>query len=169
VTSRVPPDFERVVAGYRGTIRRIAAVAEGNRALAQELEQEMLIAVWRALPRYRADASLKTFVARVAQYRATTHVACEARRPRTQEMHDALASDAPDPGAQAEADDMHARVAAALRGLPAGLREVAALTLEGMSPGEIADVLGVTPNAVSLRLLRAKALLAQALGGGMQT
>jgi RNA polymerase sigma factor (sigma-70 family) len=160
--------FEQVVAEHGGMIRRIAAVAEANRALAQELEQEMLVAVWRALPGYREDASLKTFVARIAQYRATTHVAREARRPRTEEVHEALASDEPDPGAQAEADDTRARLAAALRGLPAGLREVAALTLEGMSPGEIADVLGVTPNAVSLRLLRAKALLAQALGGGMQ-
>ena len=48
--------------------------------------------------------------------------------------------------------------------LPLSLREVAVLLLEGFSPGEIADTLGITPNAVSLRGTRAREMLRQWLG-----
>ena len=160
------PDIAQVVAEHGGMIRRIVATVEANPAIAQELEQEILVALWRALPTWRGASSLRTFVARVAEYRAITHVTREARRPRGVEIDEALASDAPDPSVDAEAQDARAKLTAALRTLPAGLRAVAALTLEGLSPAEIADALGITANACSLRLHRAKALLTEMMGEG---
>jgi RNA polymerase sigma factor (sigma-70 family) len=166
VTAEEVPDIAQVVAEHGGMIRRIVATVEANSAIAQELEQEILVALWRALPTWRGASSLRTFVARVAEYRAITHVTREARRPRGVEIDEALASDAPDPSMDAEARDVRAKLTAALRALPTGLRAVAALTLEGLSPAEIADALGITANACSLRLHRAKALLAEMMGEG---
>ena len=51
----------------------------------------------------------------------------------------------------------------ARRALPLSLRQPALLTLEGFAPAEIADMLGLNPNAVSIRLTRAKAALREAL------
>jgi len=166
VTAEEVPDIAQVVAEHGGMIRRIVATVEANSAIAQELEQEILVALWRALPTWRGASSLRTFVARVAEYRAITHVTREARRPRGVEIDEALASDAPDPSMDAEGRDVRAKLTAALRALPTGLRAVAALTLEGLSPAEIADALGITANACSLRLHRAKALLAEMMGEG---
>ena len=166
MTARDTPDIAQVVAEHGGMIRRIVATVEANSAIAQELEQEILVALWRALPTWRGASSLRTFVARVAEYRAITHVTRETRRPRGVAIDEELASDAPDPSAQAEAVDAHAKLTAAVRALPSGLRAVAALTLEGMSPAEIAETLGISANACSLRLHRAKALLAETMGEG---
>jgi DNA-directed RNA polymerase specialized sigma24 family protein len=38
------------------------------------------------------------------------------------------------------------------------------LTLEGLTPREIADVLGITTNAVAIRMSRAKELLRRLIG-----
>ena len=46
-----------------------------------------------------------------------------------------------------------------MRQLPISLREVAVLMLEGFSSPEIADTLGITPNAVLLRASRAREAL----------
>jgi RNA polymerase sigma-70 factor (ECF subfamily) len=166
VAATEAPDIAQVVAEHGGMIRRIVATVEANPAIAQELEQEILVALWRALPTWRGASSLRTFVARVAEYRAVTHVTREARRPRSVEIDDALASDAPEPSAEVETQDARAKLAAALRALPDGLRAVAALTLEGLTPAEIAEALGITANACSIRLHRAKAILAGAMGEG---
>jgi RNA polymerase sigma-70 factor (ECF subfamily) len=57
-------------------------------------------------------------------------------------------------------------LARALAGLPAWDQEIIRLwAWEQLEPREIADVLGSTPNAVSLRLSRAKKKLAASMAG----
>jgi RNA polymerase sigma-70 factor (ECF subfamily) len=51
------------------------------------------------------------------------------------------------------------RLAEALRRLPLGLRQTLSLTLEGLSQSEIAEVLELSENVVSVRLHRARKLL----------
>lgn len=50
-----------------------------------------------------------------------------------------------------------------MRALPLSLRQPALLTLEGFSPAEIAEMLGLNANVVSIRLTRAKAALRKAM------
>jgi RNA polymerase sigma-70 factor (ECF subfamily) len=69
------------------------------------------------------------------------------------------ASPAPGPEREAQARQEVERLAAAIRGLPLGARQVLALTLEGLSQREIGEVLGADENAVSVRLHRARAAL----------
>jgi RNA polymerase sigma factor (sigma-70 family) len=53
----------------------------------------------------------------------------------------------------------------AVQRLPVGHRQVVALALEGMTYGEIADVLGITESNVGVRLTRARQLLRRLLVG----
>jgi RNA polymerase sigma factor (sigma-70 family) len=140
-------------------LRRIAAAYEADAALREELNQEILLAVWRALPAWRGDASLRTFAARIAHNRAVDHVAKQATRPRSAALDEAWPSAEPSPLETLEQRDTHARLLAAVRRLPLPLRQVTIQTLEGFTPAEIADVLGVNANTVSIRLTRAKAAL----------
>lgn len=144
-------------------LRRIASAYEADRERRRELEQEILLAVWRALPRHRGEAPLRAFIARVAHNRAVTHVAREAAEPRRQPLDEAVPSDAPTPHEAFETRDLHDRLEAAVRALPLSLRQPALLTLEGFAPAEIAQILGLNANAVSIRLTRARAALRQAL------
>lgn len=144
-------------------LRRIASAYEADPERQRELQQDILLAVWRALPRYRAEAPLRAFIARVAHNRAVTHVAREAAEPRRQPLDEAAPSNAPSPHDAAEARDLQARLAQAVRALPLALRQPALLTLEGFSPAEIAGMLGLNANVVSIRLTRARAALRLAL------
>lgn len=144
-------------------IRRLVASCEFDRARREELQQEILLALWRALPSYRGESSLRTFVARVAHNRAATHVAREAAEPRGAPLDPEWAADGAGPHDTVEQADRATKLLAAVAGLPLGLRQPVLLTLEGFTPREIADVLGTTANAVSVRLTRARDALRERL------
>ena len=145
-------------------IARIAASHEARPHLADELVQEIWFAVWRALPSFRGDSSLRTFVARIASNRAATHVAKAVQLPKTDEVGETLPASGDDPESAAVANDRQTRALAAVRELPLVSRQAVTLTLEGFGPGEIAAALGISANAVSIRLSRAKDQLRRRLG-----
>jgi RNA polymerase sigma factor (sigma-70 family) len=158
------PDFEEIEREFGPMIRRIAVSHEANQALAEDLIQDIWLELWRALPAFRGASSLKTFVARVASYRAITHVRQSARAPRPAELSDAIPAREPSPEHHVLHQDQHAEMVSAIRELSLPLRQVTLLTLEGLRPQEIADVLGITANAVAIRLSRAKEILRNRLG-----
>jgi RNA polymerase sigma-70 factor (ECF subfamily) len=155
--------FDAVLGEHGPLIRRIARSYETNRALVDEIVQDIYLALWEALPRFRGDAALKTFVVRIAHNRAITHVAKEARRPRSMELDDDWPDPAAPPDKAAERDEARGRLERAVARLPVGQRLVVTLALEGFSPEEIAEVLGIGVSAASVRLHRAKASLQHSL------
>lgn len=158
-------DFEEIVRTHSGLVARIAATYEKRPALIEELTQEIFIAVLRALPGFRGDASLRTFIARIANNVAIDHVRKSTRKPK--EVGVEAAYDLPDPKEGHEAlTDMaikRQRLVEAVRRLDLPLRQVASLHLEGFSNAEIAEALSLTPNNVGVRLHRAKAHIAKTL------
>lgn len=155
--------FDRVAHEYDAMIKRIASSHEAVPQLAEELVQDIYLAVWKALPSFRHDASLRTFVVRIATNRAVTHVARAFKLPRSSELHEDLPARDESPETQAIGRDRNRQLLDAVRCLPLTYREPALLTLEGMTPKDIADVLGISPNAVAIRLSRSRELLRAAL------
>jgi RNA polymerase sigma factor (sigma-70 family) len=154
----VPP-FERIVAEYGPLISRIAMSYEADPTLREDLTQQIFLAVWQALPSFRADSSLKTFIARVAQNRSISFVTKQVRQPRLAELPERLEADTPNPEEEAIEVNEREMLLAATRRLPLPQREVIILVLEGFSYPEIADMLDIAPNALALRLSRAKTAL----------
>lgn len=155
--------FERVVQEYGPSLRRLARAWERDPATQEDLLQEILFALWRALPRFRGEAAERTFVFRVALNRALTH---RARRPPHGEPLDAawaVADRGRTPEDQATAAEQRDRLLAALQSLPLAMREVLALSLEGLSRAEIGDVLGITENNAAVRLSRARRMLQETM------
>jgi RNA polymerase sigma-70 factor (ECF subfamily) len=145
-------------------VARIAASYERDPHRAQDLVQEILFAVWKAMRSFRGEAALRTFVARIAHNRAISHVAQSVKRAPTMALDEGLPSSLDGPEQAAIQHDQQARLTAAVQGLPLAYRYPVTLMLEGFSPAEIAEILGLTPNSVSIRLTRAKSLLRGALG-----
>ena len=157
------PAFEQIVGEYGPLISRIASSYEADPALREDLVQQILLAVWQALPSYRADASLKTFIARIAQNRSISFVAKQVRQGPVAETPETLESETPDPEQEAIVASERKMLLEATRRLPLPQREVIILVLEGFNYAEIADMLGIAPNALALRLSRAKATLKKML------
>jgi RNA polymerase sigma-70 factor (ECF subfamily) len=156
--------FEQVVRDHHGMIHRIATSYEAGVAAVEDLVQDIYIAVWQALPTFRGESSIRTFVARIATNRAITHVARATRRPISVELNEDMPAAGADPERHTIAEDRRARLAAAVRAMPLTYRQVAMLALEGLTVRETADVLGISPNAVAIRLSRAKDRLRAHMG-----
>ena len=156
--------LEQIVREHDPMIRRIAASYEFKSHLAQELVQEIYFAIWRALPVYRGEAALRTFVARIATNRAITHVARALKAPPVAQLHENLPAPGLGPEGHAIALEGREKLQAAVRILPLAYRQTALLALEGLTSSEIAEVLGISANAVSIRMSRAKDLLRKLIG-----
>lgn len=156
--------FEELLGAHGRLIARIAASYEADRELARDLTQDILLAVWRALPSFRAQSSWRTFIARIAHNRGVTHVARAANTPIAVEVSPELPCPLPHPETLLVEHDRRLRVLTAVQQLPLAYRQVATLTLEGFTPAEVAETLGLTVNAVAIRSTRARALLRSALG-----
>jgi len=158
--------FTALVAEHQPMVARICASYERDRDRASELAQDVWFAIWRALPSYRADASLKTFVARIAQFRAISHVAQRAKLPLEAELSESIPDVQPAPESAAIASSERSGLLAAVQRLPLVYRQPVILTLEDFSPAEVASMLGLSVNVVGVRLTRARALLRAILNPG---
>ena len=158
-------EFSLIARDHGAMIARIARSYEANAARAEELVQEIFLAVWQALPNFRGEANIRSFIARIAHNRAISHVAREVRAPRAVPLDEAMPSLAPTPEDDAAASNARAKLEAAVQHLPLNQKMVVSLALEGFSPEEVADVLGITASAASVRLHRAKTALEQMLNG----
>jgi len=157
--SEADSSLKRILRDHSALAQRLASSHEANPELARDLTQEILVAVWRAWPAFRQQCSERTYVARIAHNRIATHISRAVRQPVMVELSEELATAAPTPEELAMRGDESRRLMAVVRTLPIAYREVAILLLEGFSPAEIADTLGLTPNAVAIRGTRARDLL----------
>lgn len=156
--------IDDVLQQHGAMLSRIAASYEFEPGRREDLLQEISMAVWRALSCWRGEASLRTFVARIAHNRAVDHLGRHARLG-----EHAIDENHPDPAADpqrhAEAQQRRDALLAGVRRLPLGQRQVVVLALEGFSQREIGQALGLEENTVAQRLSRARRQLAEWLGG----
>ena len=151
------PSWNDVRAAHGPALARIIASYVPPGPDREDLAQEVALALVRALPAFRGESSLRTYVLRVAHNVCLRQVMRHRRwkLDQIEEVADPTAS----PERSAMQRENEARLVAATRKLPVGLRQVLTLSLEELAHREIADVLGITENAVAIRMHRARRLL----------
>lgn len=156
--------YDQILREHGPALRRVAAAYEADSSRREDLFQEICLALWQALPRFREEASERTFAFRIAHNRGLTH-GWRARGSATADLNEAeeLADPRLDPESELQEGERRDRLREAIRRLPLAARQVVVLSLEGLSQREIGDVLGITENNVAVRLTRARKLLRQAL------
>jgi RNA polymerase sigma factor (sigma-70 family) len=155
--------FERVVREHGPALARLAAAYAPERADRDDLSQEILLAIWRALPRFRGESSERTFVFRVAHNVGITYRSRRRRHPPLPAA-DQVADAGPDPAALLARSRRHEQLVAAVGRLPEPQRLAVLLHLEGLTHREIAAVQGTTEDNVAVRLARARKALRLLLG-----
>ena len=145
-------------------LRHMILGFEAKAALQEELFQDISLNIWQALPKFKGEASLKTFVARIAHNILATHVAKAVRTVKAEDniedQHD-LASEGLTPYQELNQAERQQRLAHGIRQLKLEQQQVITLALEGMSYQEMADILNISSNLVGVRLQRAKTNLMQ--------
>ncbi len=153
--------FERV---YRTHVDRVYSLCVrmlGDRALAEEVTQDVFVRVWDKLPGFRGDSAFSTWVHRVAvNVVLSRRKAIGAQQARS--VDDPLAQEMAQSRPVSVGDRLD--LEAAIAGLPNGARRVFVLhDVEGYTHEEIGEELGITPGGSKAQLHRARMLLRAAL------
>jgi len=160
--------FESTIVTYRQSLARIVATYEMRPDLQQELHQEILLAIWKALPGFRGESGLHTFVYRVAHNQAMNHLSRDSKIPPHESLDDPLESTTGCPLLLAMNSQKMSIMFKAMHKLPVIQRQILTLALEGLSYQEIAQVTGLNDNNVGVRLNRAKKALKEILDQNRQ-
>ena len=157
--------FAALMTAEGAALARLAATYAGDRGDREDLFQDIAVAIWQALPRFRGECSERTFVFRIAHNRGIAHIA-RRRLPIIDSGEAPDPPDArPDPEQSLSAEQQNRRLLDAILSLPVGHRQVVTLALEGMSYSEIGQVLGIAESNVGARLTRARQALRTRLTG----
>ncbi len=175
-------NFDALIARYEKPLFNFVYQWIGDYEEARDLTQETFISAYKAREQFRGEARVHTWLWRIA------HNHCKNRfkqRGRQREMEgpsldagfgsqdesdDAIATrDLPDwssaPEAKMEQSELRTQINSAVNALAPEYREVLLLrAVEEMSYNEIAEVMGLTLEAVKTRLNRARAMVRQRVG-----
>jgi RNA polymerase sigma-70 factor (ECF subfamily) len=172
--------FAWLISKYHQPIYSLVARTIPNPADAADLTQEIFIKVFRGIGKFHGDASLRTWMYRIALHEASNQrrwwsrhsqreitIETEVAGPDDGEgvcLKDTLADRGDTPFDTAAHREVSSRVEAELRLVPEPYRSVLILRdIEGFSYEEIAEILATSLGTVKSRLMRGRAQLRQRL------
>lgn len=150
MNSSCKTDFELLVREHKSTIYSVCYMFVETKAEADDLFQDVLINLWNGFEKFRGDASLRSWVYRVSMNTCISY----KRRKRVSTVPLSLAPDIIE-GNSAEGRQtelLHKRILC----LEPVDRAIVLLWLENLSYDEIASIVGISPRAVGVRLVRIK-------------
>jgi RNA polymerase sigma-70 factor (ECF subfamily) len=147
-----------------GALGRLANSYAGSTGERDDLLQEIALALWQALPRFRGESSERTFLFRIAHNHCINHIVRRRPTDSLQQLELDPVDESRPIDAVVGAAQESGQLLAAVRRLPLIQREVVVLALEDMDYGEIAAVLGISETNVGVRLNRARASLRTLMG-----
>ena len=152
-------EFTRQALAHADGLHNLARYLAGDGA--DDLVQETYARAIAAAPRFAAGTNLKAFLFRILRNAFLDQARRARNQPEPPEPEPDLLRD------DAELDLLRAAVGRdieeALLRLPVDSRTAILLDLEGLTEGEVAEVMGCARGTVKSRLSRARALLRQSL------
>jgi RNA polymerase sigma-70 factor (ECF subfamily) len=165
--------FETLVRQYGGPLLRLARRFLNNEEDARDALQDAMLAVHRSIGSFHGTAMLSTWLHRIVVNACLMRLRSKRRRPEETDLGALLPSFIEDGHQSApsvpwsesaetmlEREETRALVRGAIEQLPDAYRIVLLLRdIEEKSTEETAAILGITPNAVKIRLHRARQAL----------
>lgn len=168
--------YERLVVEQGGRLLAVARRFLRNEEDARDCLQECFVQAFRALPRFEGHSKLSTWLHRIVVNAALMKLRSRRARPEEpiepllpsfqEDGHSTVTYRDWSPSAEEllERAEVRDLVRAAIDRLPDSYRTVLVLRdLEELDTAEVAELLGVTANAVKIRLHRARQALRQLL------
>lgn len=160
-------DRDAFDAAFRAHYATLVGVAEriaGERAVAEELAQDVMLELWRRHQTLSIDESLRAYLVRAARNRALNHVRHERMVVRTAPRAAGETVTQPDAPAHLAEAEMQAALRDAVASLPERCREVFELSRgQGLRYAEIAAALGISVKTVEAQMGKALRVLRERL------
>ena len=149
--------FEAIYRHAAGRVYALALRLEGRPADAEDLTQEVFIKVWAALPSFRGDAAIGTWIHGIAVRTAIDRYRRHGRFATLLDAEDL-------PSSEGGGISMTLDLDAAIRMLPPAMRRLTVLHLvEGYRLHEVAEITGVSVGTVKSQVFKARQKLRVAL------
>jgi RNA polymerase sigma-70 factor (ECF subfamily) len=155
--------FDELLGDHGPALWRVIASYAPPGAERDDLAQDVMVAVWQALPRFRGECSPRSFVLRIAHNRGLSHAWRRSRGPTPGREPLDLADPRPGAEEQLATSQRTEQLLRHVRMLPLGQREVLSLAFEGLVHAEIATIVGITAENVAVRLGRAREALRRSI------
>ena len=145
-------EFEQVIANNQGRIRYIASrYCQQNDF--DDMYQEILMQLWKSFASFKGNSSRETWLYKVALNTAATFVSKSIKRRELQQALSEVARPEGQPGQEnCQADILNAFMNT-LNDIEAS---ILMMYLDGLNSEDIAEVVGITANAVRERVKRIK-------------
>jgi len=174
--------YEEIVRRYQHRVYGLALRWMSDPAIAEEVAQDVFIALFRALGGFRGDAKLSTWIYRVVvnhcknrrlyrkRRKMDRHEALDGKRDDDDGPARQLPHDGPLPDAGVHQTEAEVLVREGLAQLDQIQRQVIVLRdIEDLSYEEIGEIMDIPRGTVKSRLHRARAQLAQVLSRRIET
>lgn len=150
--------FEAIIVTFRDRLFGLALGILKNRAIAEDVVQDALIKAFKALPGFRGESRLYTWLYRITVNTAHNYIRAGAKGGDVdlEEVAPVIESDDPDPAEITSNRELGEAIQEAIAKLPTRQREVFLLHyFEQLTHREIADALGITEGAVKANFFHA--------------
>lgn len=156
--------FEDVAEELSEPLRRYLDRLVGNRATADDLLQDTLLKIARALPEFEGRSSVKTWAFTIATRVATDHFRRPQSRAQMVDIDETLPVLDAEIDQQLVVDEMSSCVREVIDSLPEDYRAALVLhDLEGQTAAQVAEIVGCSIATAKIRIHRARLRLKQAL------
>jgi len=148
----MPSAFDELIRQHGSRIRRIA-LRYASRDAVDDLVQDISVRLWRSYPSFRSDSKIETWIYQVALNAAMTYVKTSLRERQGQA---ALAAHSSRPEATQAVSSMADILESFLEILGDIDAAILMMYLDGLTGDEMSRVLGISSNAVNVRVNRLK-------------
>ena len=145
-------EFTQLVREFKKTIYSVCYFFSKDPSEVDDLFQEVLINLWKGYPEFRGESSVKTWV-----WRVSLNTCCNVDRGRRRSVQTIPLTIDKDIFNDTDEGGKHIRLLYdRINRLELFDRAIILLWLESLSYDEIAQIVGITPAAVTSRLFRIK-------------
>lgn len=150
------PQFEEIYkAHYHQVIGLCLGYVNGDEAMASDLTQEVFIKVWQHLDTFRNEAKLSTWIYRIAVNTCLQQLRKKRTLPLTVEMED-------EPGEEKlTTEKRYQSMYACINALSPMNKSIILLELQDTPQKEISEIIGISYEALRIRIHRIKEQLSK--------
>jgi RNA polymerase sigma-70 factor (ECF subfamily) len=159
--------FEQIFRVYRNPVFRLAYRFTGNRDDAEDLTQEIFLKVFENIGSFRYESSFATWLYRIA-VNTCMNFQRDKKPAESLGVTDDLGSSV-SPETICERGELQRKIEAEIASLPNPLKIAFLLVVvEGMTYREASEILGLSVDALRMRVSRARQILREKLKGYME-
>lgn len=150
--------FFELLENNKNRINRICSVYAKNREDQKDLVQDVLLNIWKALPRFEQRANINTWL-----YRITLNVCLRSKYEHVRKHKVELDSISIEPMADVPKNEKYEQLYHFIGQLEATDKSIIILFLEDLPYKEIAEIVGISENHVAVKIKRIKGKLMKCL------